>query len=73
MYVYTGIILWMRPANARRRYIGWEHTQNYPSMCVCVCVFVGVRVRRTAQEYQFHCIIYGSVTTKHWGHIKHEI
>ena len=33
---YTGIILWMRPANERRRYnvtsslIGWAHTQNNP-------------------------------------------
>ena len=34
MYI-SGIILWMRPANERRRYIvtsfiGWGHTQNYP-------------------------------------------
>ena len=25
---YGGINLYVRPANARRRYIGWAHTQN---------------------------------------------
>ena len=51
-----GVILWMRPANQRRRYIatlsliGWAQTQNDPCLCLSsLLMYRHIRVIRSEQ------------------------
>ena len=55
----SGIILYMRPANERRRYIvtssliGWMHTQNDPCMCVILRLYYGLMANCAVPSYMY--------------------